>query len=190
MSQETYSLNTNFPSGLASDQLQDEITENETIVSNVTHINVNGDIVDIYFDTSLSGDDKIALDGIVAVHIPEIIDNYLINHITPQFQTIDKSEYFRIHSFIVKGEKAESIQEIKVLVCQDSDITSYDVKIYDRTNDKVIAEQNFTNTSIAINNMGTLNNLPKNESIFDVLVKRNGGVDGCVNFNEIVMEYV
>ncbi len=43
---------------------------------------------------------------------------------------------------------------------------------------------------MALNNLGTLNNLPKNESIFEVLIRVNGGTDSFVYLDEITIEFI
>ena len=43
------------------------------------------------------------------------------------------------------------------------------------SNGNSIAEKNFTNTTKAIVDLGTLSNIPASEAIFEVQMKRTGG---------------
>lgn len=93
---------------------------------------------------------------------------------------IDKSytqsdQYEVIMSLTIPGENTNAIQSINVLSYKTSNITSYDIKIYDATNNNTIAESNFSNNNLTNNNMGTLTNLPSTESIIEVQAKKNGG---------------
>lgn len=71
-----YSVATDFPSGIASDQLHDSIDNNGTIVPTCNGIQIEGDVVDIVFSTALSSGEEIELDSLVAAHVPISYDDY------------------------------------------------------------------------------------------------------------------
>ena len=77
---ETYSLSSDFGGDIASGQLADEI-RNSSIVTNLLYINVSvssSDNVDIVFQSTISGAEKITLDGLVVAHTPNPVTNYSI----------------------------------------------------------------------------------------------------------------
>lgn len=65
---ETYLL-TDFPLGLLEDQFKSEI-DSSNMIGVCTNVSRSGDNVEIYFESSISTDDKIILDGLVAAHVP------------------------------------------------------------------------------------------------------------------------
>lgn len=79
-------------------------------------------------------------------------------------------------SISVVGENLRHIKTIKVLSYkQNNNIDSYDVRIYDATNDQIIAESNFNNLIPIVNDLGTLSNLPNEEAVLEIQCKKNGG---------------
>ena len=72
---ETYSKSTDFGNQLAPGQLVDEIEADGTIVTNLLRIDVNADVVDIVFESTISGAEKTALDALVAAHVPAPTNN-------------------------------------------------------------------------------------------------------------------
>lgn len=92
--------------------------------------------------------------------------------------------YERIMSITIPGESTNPITLIKILSGQANNANSHDIRI--QTNLGVtIAEANFTNTAFNNNNMGTLSNLPQNETTIEVQAKRNGGNN---NTNVYILE--
>ena len=68
--------------------------------------------------------------------------------------------------------------------------TSYDVRVYDQTNDEVLAEDNFTNTTIALHDMGTLSNVPSNDSLINIQINRNGGLlNNAAFLNTVIFNF-
>jgi hypothetical protein len=87
----------------------------------------------------------------------------------------DLESYTSILELSVPGESTSNLQSIKVISYKDSSVTSYDVRAIDSTTSNIIAEANFSNNIPSINDLGTLSNLPANETIIEILIKRNGG---------------
>ena len=65
-----YSKSSDFPGGLSSDKLQNEIDSNPGISPNTLRIDTINDQVFIVFDSSLTAGEKTILDSLVAAHIP------------------------------------------------------------------------------------------------------------------------
>jgi hypothetical protein len=82
--------------------------------------------------------------------------------------------YTIVASFVYGGSTAVGTPTYMKAILHTS-ATSGDIKIYDVTNGNTIVEKNFTNTTKAIIDLGTLSNIPTGESIFEVQVKRTGG---------------
>lgn len=72
----TFSLSGDFGNGLSPDQLHDTIDANGTIVPLCTGIQVEGDVVEIAFATSLSAGEETELNNVVAAHVPVLYDDY------------------------------------------------------------------------------------------------------------------
>ena len=87
--------------------------------------------------------------------------------------TVTTTTYSTVGSFSFDSEVI--IKSIKIVSRMESGITSYDLRIFDTTNSKTLAEVNFANTSDQINDMGTLSNIPVVDAIFEIQAKRNGG---------------
>ena len=73
----TYSVTSNFPSGIAADQLHDAVDNNGAIVPVCSGIQIEGDVVDITFAAALSPSEETELDAVVAAHVPISFDDYM-----------------------------------------------------------------------------------------------------------------
>jgi hypothetical protein len=58
---------------------------------------------------------------------------------------------------------------------KDANVTNYSIRIFNKTNDQIIAEKICTNTSEEINVITSISNLPLTTSIFEVQIKKTGG---------------
>lgn len=67
----TYSISTDFPSGLASDRLDRDTRANTSISIALDRIDTSGDVCDVWFRDVLSGPEETVLDGLVAAHSGE-----------------------------------------------------------------------------------------------------------------------
>lgn len=103
----------------------------------------------------------------------------------------DSISYARLASFTFPGSDNVDLSFIKVISYMDTSITSYDLRIYDATNNAIISEANFNNIIEQVNDMGILSNLPVSEAIWEVLSKRNGGSGNNKNVyvKEVTMEF-
>lgn len=98
----------------------------------------------------------------------------------------DLTTYTKILELSVPGESNNALQNIKVISYKDGSVDSYDVRALNIETSQVVAEANFTNVVPQINDLGTLSNLPANEGIIEILIKRNGGSGN--NKNAYLME--
>lgn len=87
----------------------------------------------------------------------------------------NSTSYAAILSITILGENVSAVSSIKVLSKLDGNATSYDIRVYDVTNNNVIGTVNATNANTSIVNIGTLSNLPATEAIFEIQARKNGG---------------
>jgi hypothetical protein len=123
---------------------------------------------------------------------------------TKQFLTINLSDtnkynspsYVPVVTFTMLGTSSVQINHIAVISSMDSALTSYDVRIYDTTNDQIIIEKNFDNTKTQMNVLESLSNLPKEDSVCEVQIRVNSKFLGnalktkFAYNNELKIEYV
>lgn len=83
--------------------------------------------------------------------------------------------YTTIYKFQFPGTNDSTITSIKFISYMDNTVTSYDIRLYDFTNDTVLGSGNYTNEVSAINTISSISNLPTSEAVFEIQFKRNGG---------------
>ena len=171
----TKSLSSDFGGNFNQTQFYDEINANINIIPVLQGIDITGDVINIIFDTPLSTDEQITLNTLISSHLPiETIGNNVSN-ITIQDNQIDLTTYITVGTFYYPGSKLWSnITNIKVISVMEDGGTSYDVKIYDVTNNNQIVLSNLNNTIEQNCDLGTLSNIPVNEAIFEIQAKING----------------
>lgn len=114
--------------------------------------------------------------GVKFIDVKDIIPDSIMKVSSSNRTYITSSSYNTIMSISVVGENLRHIKTIKVLSYkQNNNIDSYDVRIYDATNDQIIAESNFNNLIPIVNDLGTLSNLPNEEAVLEIQCKKNGG---------------
>ena len=97
------------------------------------------------------------------------------------------ASYATIGEFIYSGTSVEgAISAFYATLSVDSGATSYEARIYDVTNAQVIAEMTGqTNTTQQIKDYGTVSNLPSGQALFQIQVKRVGGLLQLVRFGSL-----
>jgi len=173
-----YSVTSDFGGNINIKQLGDTIASESGITINLTGILIDGDNVDIIFDAALSAGEHTTLDGIISSHDSnEIKGKYIFYIITPKKDSIKTSSYTNTVLFKYDGSNnVGTINYIEIIAYMDSGITSYSARVYDKTNNQVIAEATgLTNTVEAINDLGTISNVPTDQAIFELQMKRVGG---------------
>jgi hypothetical protein len=98
---------------------------------------------------------------------------------TPVFKVIGKIPF----------HNTWKISHIEVTSFMTSGLSSYTIQIYDTNNSQVIAEKQFNNTEVSINDLGTITNLPYSDSIFEINVKTDGPRSLSVNVDSIIITY-
>lgn len=177
----SYSLASDFGGATGLNQYQFHIevnTEAGITGANLIGVHLTGDDIDIEFDGALSGGENTALDNLVSNHIPdntpELANFYSSS--TRKHET-NSTSYSNLGSFKYDGsDKIGTIDAIDVISHMSSSVTTHDVRIYDRTNQTVIAEGiGFTNIEEAISNLGAISNVPTSKAVLEIHAKRNGG---------------
>lgn len=181
-----YSITTDFPNGIRTDQLQSEINASG-ISQSSSRIDTDGDVVTIYFPSSLSGGDVTILNATIAAHIPAYpADTHqMLGTFT---QTVTDTTYTTVRSFYFPGSQLITLLNIYIISYMDSG-TSYQVRLYDVTNSNVIASGSFTNTVTATNALTGITNIPSGGAMFDVQCAVTGATTAHVSaislyFNE------
>jgi len=106
-----------------------------------------------------------------------IVDSTRIENeitISPAVLKVNNNDFFRVGGYILPTLK-HKLFKIEVISFMDTAATSYDIKILDVDNQNIIANANFTNTSEAMMDLGTLTNVPDGNTQLDILVRKNGG---------------
>lgn len=158
---------------------------NEIDISLPPYIELGKTIVEFHFDIILSGSEKTLLDGLISSHVA-IFTIYTKENINIQYylDTSKHSSYRRVIKPI--SVPAMSYGKCKTISYMDPSMTSYDIKIFDKTHNTVVLETNLTNTEETEQPLGTLSNLSTDPWILEVFVKRNGGS----NKNTIFLESI
>lgn len=170
----TYSYINDFSSNFAQYQFHSEIVAESGITPNLLQVDMGEDEIKVIFESVLSEGEEIILNNLVSEHVPVLIGSKIANiHIHNQETTTSIYEVKTSFSFpgTIYWRNPSHIQVISVM---DTGGTSYDVKIYNVTNNNQIAITNLNNTEEMINDLGTLSNLPESPAIFEVHAKVNG----------------
>ena len=130
------------------------------------------------FTTALSGAEQTTLNGLISGHSPVVKPTYSRKHdLIPKKSFIKNTTYERIVVFEYPGSNYGSpIINVTCISYMDSNCTSYDIKILDKTNNLVIVENNFTNTTEVKNTLTPISNIPTDEAIIEIYVRKVGGV--------------
>ena len=172
----TKSLSTDFLNGLDTSRLWREINDSQDIGPEcITVSNVAND-VNIVFVEALSSEEQTSLTDIISLHngSVSIVSNH-VNTVVSQTKSVASDKYQVVLRFTYDGLAFNNINFIKVMSYRSSAATSYDVRIYDLVNDKFLVSKNLSNSIEALNDLGMISNVPKNLTVLEVQVKKNGG---------------
>lgn len=163
-------------------QSVDLLTLNNSIISTFTTntligTTVDGDVLYIGLEQPLSDDDKIVLDGIVQDHdpVPPVVKSTRIA-LYPLVSKTSNTYYTSIGSIIYTGSSHTGmICAIDSLSKVDQGSATYTIQIINRTDNSIIAEETFDNTTLQICNFSTLNkaNIPTELSVIEAMCKVN-----------------
>jgi hypothetical protein len=105
--------------------------------------------------------------------------------------TTSSTSYYSANAFMFHGSDDIGVPESICVICGILDATSLDVRVYDVTNNAVIAE--LTGETIdypACLDMGTLSNIPQLKAIWEVQIRKaSGGGQKEVGVASLHMEF-
>lgn len=93
----------------------------------------------------------------------------------PPNNSVKTTYYTSVTEFSLSKMEYTSLASIKIVSYMQKHIDSYDVRIYDMTNNKVLAEQSYKNTDRQINSITKFTNMPDGDAIIEIQCKKNGG---------------
>jgi hypothetical protein len=174
-------------------QLHDIIGADVGISSIIRGIDQTDDDIKITFESSLSAGEETILTGLLSAHIPNNSKSrtffYTVN---PKKNTINTSNYTTVAKFKYSGsDNIGTIDYINIISYMDSTVTSYSARLFDTINGLVLAEKTeITNTTETIIDLGTITNVPTDQSIFELQFKKVGGNNKkLVYIDDIIIYY-
>lgn len=173
----TKSLSTDFGGNIKTEQFHIEIVNSEISSGVLIGIILTGDVVEIIFDNALDGTDQTTLDTLISTHVPDNTLSKSQFFIVPTIKQDTKSNnYTKVATFKYPGSiSSGTIDYIEIISYMDSGITSYSVRVVDKTNNLIIAEKNdITNTVYSSIDLGTISNVMLNSAIIELHVKLVG----------------
>ena len=183
----SYQISTTFSNGVNSSKIFEEVLTAipsgpnlETILTDTANDNI-----DFIFESALSGGQTTTLESVLSAHdgLPTL--NLKNKNIEVNVET-KLTNFFKVKTFYIKGKLTENIRNIKILSNIKNDTSSYTARIYDIANYNIIAEATFTNTDSQLNDLGTISNVPNNESIFELQIKSNK-TGQSISIEEIIL---
>ena len=189
MAEYTY-LITDFTNGINPSQFHMEILASNITVD-VVGITCHDDDVHIAFESNISGSEQTTLDTLVANHVPSTSKpKNKFYTICPKTTTITSTNYFAVGSSVYRGSaNIGPIDYIEIIANKDSLATSYDLRVVNKSTGDVIASKTGnTNTSLTAIDLGTISNIPENNTLLEIQVRKNGLV-GSAEISEIIIYY-
>lgn len=164
-------------------QLHQEI--NSSSLSSLIFFGItnNGSSLKFEFENSLNSSQQTILSNLISSHVPDGGEVQLGEKFADinMGKTVSSSSYATCGTFFFPGTSSGgSIDTIKILSNLTSG-SSYSIRIYDTGNKKTIAEQTFSNTTSTYNDMGTLTNLPRKSSQFEIQAKAPGSARAFID---------
>lgn len=173
----TYSISAVFSNNVDISGLQLEINENESI-SDCLYIDTVDDNIYLYFPLMLSDAEITILESIMAAHVPPPPSLTLLSAVVipTNLDRTNNTTYTKFCTYTYLGTIRESpLKSIYVVGHMDSGVTDYSIRILDITNNLVIVEQTFTNTAESSLDLGVLSNIPVNQAILEMQIRKSGG---------------
>ena len=172
----TKSLLSDFGGSIKLSQLHEEISSS---VPELSKINLDGDVVEIVFESSLDTGQLVTVNSKITDHTPDYAPPKIkfFTHIGRREST-KNTNYTRLGgSFKYQGSKRIGlINYIEVVAYKQSSVTSYDIRIYDKTNKTVLVEKTgITNSVAEAIDLGEITNIPTKNAILEIQARRVGG---------------
>jgi len=171
MTTKTYSVANDTGSGeIIAGQLFLEIEKNQDITTTVFSVNVSGDVITIVFKGTISSEEETELDSLVNSHLPREYRNFLPIVFQP---VIIKSKHYQTAlSFFINGTNNEQgIDSVKFVSKKVNGSGNYSIRLYDSTNNKVLFEQSYTNTTYQMFTIDSISNIPDEEAVLEIQAK-------------------
>lgn len=163
----SYFIETTFTNGLDTAKLYKDIRGG---IMKPTTAGISGDYYVIEFPTGLSSPQSDTLNTIITTHTgtpeSEGVNFFIIPLSDEQF---NNTSYTSCGAFEYPGRNIDSLTNIRYTGSVSTG--NYSIRIYDVTNSQILAEGTFSNVSKAINDLGTLTNIPYNNVLIDVQIK-------------------
>lgn len=166
-----YSLATNFGGKINLRKLHKEIEVSGGITKAIIGVTqIDNDDIDVEFDLSLSTQEQTELETVVIPNHDNSPSDTGTSVKTVILHDNKKrsTSWTKLGSILFPGTIYSSITAIKILSYQQSQLNNHQIRVYDITNNNIVAEGTFTNETLAINDLGTISNVPSNDSIFEI----------------------
>ena len=103
-------------------------------------------------------------------------EEVLVERITPIVDRVNNGNYTRVAIIHYDSNVSGPLRRVKVMSNMDNGTTSYDVEVYDHTNQVSLCSQTFTNTEdFGFSDLAVLSSPPEGIINLEINVKRNGG---------------
>lgn len=173
----TYSLSTDFPDGLVTNQFHKILKEANTISVQFFGLNVYDDVVEIIYESSLSGAEEIELNSIISSYIPlEGPEKNKFFQVFPSVTSVISLSWTSVGIFKYAGSVVDGlINYVDLIARTGSSLTTYDARVVNTANGQILCSvSGLNNTTYQLNDLGVISNIPEEETILDIQVKRNG----------------
>jgi hypothetical protein len=169
------SKSTDFSGSIKESQFHQEIIDS-SISTDLKGVHMRNDEIQIEFVSELTTQDQTELNNLISSHTPITVilrSNFFT--ITPKTNT-KSSSYSVVSSFVYPGSKNIGlIDYIEVITKVEKKGTTYNARIVERETGLVIAEKtNLNNEEYEAADLGTISNVPKEESLLELQIKRTG----------------
>jgi hypothetical protein len=172
------SISSDFTGGVAISNLTDTI-RNSSIATTFYGIQACGDVIEFYFENSLSSSEQTTFNNILSgySYTPDPVPKNKSITVTPRILSTNNTSYTVLGSFQYLGSGISgTINYIELVSYADPAVTSYDARIVIRSTGTIIASKTgLTNKDYAIVDLGAISNVPTNPEILDLQVKKTGG---------------
>lgn len=190
----TYSITTNFGGPVYIDSLKTEILQS-SISATCYGINISGDVVDIYFNNTLTAGESIILLNIISVHSANNAPSaaFSTNYsktltLVPAITTVDKVTHVIMMQFLLDASR-DVLSEIILNSYKDTSTTNYTIQILDFSKTLIIAEATFTNNDPAALQTLTLSNIPSAQNTILYIKGKVSTAGQKAYLNSIVLKF-
>lgn len=186
------SLSSDFGGNLNPSLLLDEINDNTNISLTCINITNIADNVNIVFESSLDSGEQTILDNIISLHSPSNnkpkVKSFVV---TPDIAEFDNSIYRLISIFNYAGKDSiGDLDYIEYIGLISNENSTYDIRAYDSTNNKIIAEKTGNNNKkMQIIDLGELSNIPSESAIIEIQGRVISSNNAKLHNHQVVIYY-